>query len=97
MVTLATTFLLSPHAYSYDLCLFLFPIFWIYSQQPRVGFTYYALLIFAIAASGSILTSFGLPILPILLMAIVFESRLRYRFETVPSNPRGQNPGAVYG
>ena len=97
MVTLATTFLLSPHAYSYDLCLFLFPIFWIYSQQPRVGFTYYALLIFAIAASGSILTSFGLPILPILLMAIVFEARLRYRLETVPANPRGQNPGAVYG
>jgi hypothetical protein len=97
LMTLAATFLLSPHAYSYDLCLFLLPIFWIYSQQPRAGFTYYALLIFAIAASGSILTSFDLPILPILLMAIVVESRLRYRLETVPANPRGQNPRAVYG
>ena len=84
LLTLASTFLLSPHAYSYDLCLFLLPVFGIYSQQPRAGFTYYVLLVFAVAASGSILTNFGLPILPILLMAIVFESRLRTRLERMP-------------
>lgn len=97
LMTLATTFLLSPHAYSYDLCLFLLPVFWISSQQPRVGFAYYILFTFAIAISSGFLEAFGLPILPILLMAIVFESRLRNRItqprrdEFQPINPPSAN------
>jgi hypothetical protein len=86
LMTLAATFLLSPHAYSYDLCLFLLPVFWIYSQRPRAGFTYYALLVFAVATSGKVLESLGLPILPILLMAFVFESRLGTRISSQTSH-----------
>lgn len=74
---LCVTFLLSPHAYSYDMCLLLLPIYWIYAQQPRVGFVYYMLLTMAVAAAAMVLQVFSLPILPVLLIGIVCELRLR--------------------
>lgn len=96
LMILAATFLLSPHAYSYDLCLFLLPVFWIYSQRPRAGLTYYALLVFAVAMSGNVLESLGLPILPILLMAIVFESRLGTRISNQTPRTHG-GPSSISG
>jgi hypothetical protein len=77
LLILCVTFLLSPHAYSYDMCVFLLPIFWIFAQQPRVGFVYYMLLTMAVAAAAMVLTILSLPVLPILLVGIVCELRLR--------------------
>lgn len=80
LLVLCGTFLLSPHAYSYDMCLFLLPVFWISAQQPRVGFVYYTLLTLTIAAASMTLSILHLPILPILLVGLVCELRLRTRF-----------------
>jgi hypothetical protein len=77
LLILCATFLLSPHAYSYDMCVFLLPVFWICAQQPRVGFVYYMLLTMAVAAAAMILSILSLPVLPILLVGIVCELRLR--------------------
>ncbi len=77
LLVLCVTFLLSPHAYSYDLCLFLLPIVSIFAQQPRLGFIYFTLLTITIATATAFLNLFSLPVLPILLLAIVSELRLR--------------------
>jgi hypothetical protein len=90
LLILCVTFLLSPHAYSYDMCVFLLPIFWIFAQQPRVGFVYYMLLTMAVAAAAMVLSILSLPVLPILLVGIVCELRLRK-----PSSQCGSEPSAA--
>ena len=79
LLMLCATFLLSPHAYSYDLCLFLLPVFLTWAQQPRMGFAYYALLTMTVAVSAVVLNTLHLPILPIILIGIICEMRLRTR------------------
>jgi hypothetical protein len=79
LFVLAATFLLSPHAYSYDLCVLLLPVLWIGAMQPRLGLIYYTAFAISIAASTAILNAFSLPVLPILLVGVLCEMRLRVR------------------
>ena len=94
LLVLCVTFLLSPHAYSYDLCLFLLPIVSIFAQQPRVGFVYFALLAIAIATATAFLNLFSLPILPVLLLVIVSELRLKSLLSRGKENAQRSNPEA---
>lgn len=87
LLVLCATFLLSPHTFYYDLSMLLLPVLWIYAQQPRAGFAYYAVLTFAVAATDAIQNTFGLPILPILLVGIVCELRLRSRIHPSQNSP----------
>lgn len=79
LLVLCATFLLSPHAYSYDMCLFLLPVFSLCALHPRMGFSYYTLLTMTVAVSAVVLNTLNLPILPIVLIGIVCEMRLRTR------------------
>lgn len=79
LFVIAATFLVSPHAYSYDLCVLLLPVLWIGAMQPRLGLIYYTVFAISIAASTAILDAFSLPVLPILLVGVLCEMRLRLR------------------
>jgi hypothetical protein len=77
LLVFTATLLASPHTYHYDLCLLLLPILWIAVTNTRHGVAYYAVLAIGVSVSHDILDWGQIPILPILLIAIVCELRLR--------------------
>lgn len=79
MMIFAATLLVSPHCYSYDLCVLLLPILWCMGIQSRTGVAYYALIAVATVLASDLLVYLQLPIIPIVLVAIVCELRLRKR------------------
>ncbi len=78
--TLTATFLLSPHAYHYDLVIMLAPIAWIGTIAPRRAIVYYTILAISIASTEFFLKLTGFSILPIVLVAFLCEGRLRNLF-----------------
>ena len=46
---LATTLLISPHTYHYDLCVLLLPILWLVATSPKCGIAYYGMLAVVLA------------------------------------------------
>lgn len=92
LIGLSTTFLLSPHAYSYDLVVFLLPILWIGVQQPVRGLAYFAILAIGNAVALDVYEHLHFPVMPVLLVAILCELRLHGRFSTdAQSKPDGSN------
>jgi len=77
MLVLGTTILLSPHTYHYDLCILLLPILWLAVTAPREGIAYYAMLAVGISVASEAQEVMHLPIVPILLVGMVCELRLR--------------------
>ena len=88
---LATTLLISPHTYHYDLCVLLLPILWLVATAPKCGIAYYGMLAVGLAVAPPMQEYLQIPIVPILLIGIVCELRLR---GVMPSlNPdRGVDP-----
>ena len=56
---------------------FLLPIFWVAYQHPRLALIYYAALVVAVTVSQQVQTLFHIPVIPLLLIGIVCELRLR--------------------
>jgi len=79
MMLFGATLLLSPHTYHYDLCILLLPILWLIGTAPRNGMAYYGLLAIGVTVASNIQELVHIPILPILLLGIVCELRLRGR------------------
>jgi hypothetical protein len=90
MMVFATTLAISPHTYHYDMCILLLPILWLMAKDLRQGAAYFAMLAVGITVGPDILFYFNIPILPILLVGIVCELRLR---SLVPSE--GKNLDSV--
>jgi hypothetical protein len=76
MIIAASTVLLSPHFYHYDLCVLLIPILWLIATEPERGFAYFAMLSVGVVLAGDAVTYLRLPILPLMLVGIVCELRL---------------------
>ncbi len=77
MMLFGTTLLISPHSYHYDLCILLLPILWGIAAAPKQGMAWYGLLAVGVTVAGDVIELFHVPILPIVLVGIVCESRLR--------------------
>jgi hypothetical protein len=77
LMLLGSTILISPHTYHYDLCVLLLPILWLAATSTQRGIAYFAILAIGVAVAGQIQDTFDVPILPILLVGIVCELRLR--------------------
>jgi hypothetical protein len=77
MMMLCTTLLLSPHTYHYDLCILLLPILWLAVVNWRTSFVYYALLAIGVAIAAELQSLLHVPAIPILLIGILCELRLR--------------------
>jgi hypothetical protein len=77
LMVLATTLAISPHTYHYDLCILLLPILWLAATSPRQGFAYYAMLAVGVVIAEDLQELLHIPIVPILLIGIVCELRLR--------------------
>ena len=73
----ASTILISPHTYHYDLCVLLLPILWLAVSATQHGIVCYGLLAIGITVASFIQDYFHIPILPILLVGMVCELRLR--------------------
>ena len=74
---LGSTILISPHTYHYDLCVLLLPILWLAATSTQRGIAYFAILAIGVAVAGNIEDYLHVPTLPILLVGIVCELRLR--------------------
>lgn len=94
---LSATFLLSPHAYSYDLVVFLLPILWIGSKEPVRGLAYFAVLAIGNVIAADVYEHLHFPLMPVLLLAILCELRLHHRLHgtslTVPAIANGVEAG----
>lgn len=77
LLVLATTLAISPHTYHYDLCTLMLPILWLAATSPRQGFAYYAMLAVGVTVAAEVQKLLHVPIVPILLVGIVCELRLR--------------------
>jgi hypothetical protein len=77
LMLLATTLLISPHTYHYDLCVLLLPILWLVATTPKYGFAYYGMLAVGLAVAPQMQEYLQIPIVPILLIGMVCELRLR--------------------
>jgi hypothetical protein len=77
MMMLCTTLLLSPHTYHYDLCILLLPILWLAVVNWRTSFVYYAMLAIGVAIAAELQSLLHVPAIPILLIGILCELRLR--------------------
>ena len=73
---LIVTFLLSPHAYYYDMVVMLVPILWFVTSNPKRGLVYYALLVVSIIAAPTAWSMLGVPLIPIVLLGILVEHGL---------------------
>lgn len=74
---LVVTFLLSPHAYYYDLVILLIPLLWYAAVEPKRCVTYYLLVSASVVIAPLILETIGIPLIPIVLTATMIEQRLR--------------------
>jgi hypothetical protein len=87
LLVYAVTLLVSPHTYHYDLCILLLPILCLVALAPSQGIAYFAMLSVGVAIAADVQTYFGLPVVPLLLIGIVSELRMRTVLHntTVPS------------
>lgn len=74
---LLATFLLSPHAYYYDMMILMVPIFWYLISEPQRGVAYFFVALASVLAAGDFLQIFGLPLIPIVLVGLLTELILR--------------------
>ena len=74
--TLVVTFLLSPHAYYYDLVVMLMPILWYVAIDPKRGIFYYISLATAVVVAPFVLANLGIPLIPVVLAGLMVEQRL---------------------
>ena len=74
---LGATLLISPHTYHYDLCVLLLPILWLATNSTRQGIVYYAILSLGVTIAGDLQELLHIPVIPILLIGIICELRLR--------------------
>ncbi len=77
LMLLATTLLLSPHTYQYDLCVLMLPVLCLCATDSLAGVSTYALLAMGVTLAGEVQNRMNIPVLPILLVGIVCELRLR--------------------
>ncbi len=74
---MVVTLLLSPHAYYYDLVILLVPLLWYAATEPKRSWIYYCLIASSVVIAPITLKFIGIPLIPIVLMATLFEQRLR--------------------
>jgi hypothetical protein len=74
---LLATFLLSPHAYYYDMMILMVPIFWYLISEPQRGVAYFLVACASVLAAGDFLEIFGLPLIPIVMVGLLTELILR--------------------
>lgn len=77
LMVFATTLAISPHTYHYDLCILLLPILWLVATSTRQGSAYYLILSVGVVVAADMQELLHVPIIPILLVGIVCELRLR--------------------
>jgi len=73
---LIATFLLSPHAYYYDLVVMLMPILWYVAMDTKRGLLYFLSLVAAVVLAPLVLETLGIPLIPIVLAGIMIEKGL---------------------
>ena len=76
-MAIGTTLLISPHTYQYDLCILLLPILYLCVSQPKRGMATFGILVLAVTMAEDVQRSVHLPIVPITLLAMICELRLR--------------------
>ena len=74
---IVVTFLLSPHAYYYDLVVLLLPLLWYAAIDPKRSIIYYLSIVASVILSPFVLDTIGIPFIPIVLIGILIEQRLR--------------------
>ena len=84
LMVLATTLAISPHTYHYDLCILLLPILWLVATSSRQGNAYYMMLAVGVVVAADMQELLHVPIIPILLVGIVCELRLRGVLPVIP-------------
>ena len=77
LMLLGSTILISPHTYHYDLCVLLLPILWLIVTDTKRGIACFALLAIGVTVASDVQDYFHIPIVPILLVGMVCEFRLR--------------------
>ena len=77
LMLLGSTILISPHTYHYDLCVLLLPILWLAVTNTMRGIAYFALLAIGVTLASDAQDYFHIPIVPVLLVGLVCELRLR--------------------
>ena len=77
LMLLSSTILISPHTYHYDLCVLLLPILWLAVTDAKRGIAYFALLAIGVSVASDAQDYFHIPIVPIILIGMVCELRLR--------------------
>lgn len=77
MMLLATTLLISPHTYQYDLCVLMLPVLWMCATASKSGVATFALLAMGVTVAGEVQSILNIPVVPIVLVGIVCELRLR--------------------
>ena len=77
MMLLGSTLLLSPHTYHYDLCVLILPILWLIGTSSQRGLAWYGLLAIGVTTASNIQELLHVPVLPILLIGMICELRLR--------------------
>jgi len=77
LMLLGSTILISPHTYHYDLCVLLLPILWLAVTDTKRGIATYALVAIGVTVASDTQVYFHIPIVPILLVGMVCELRLR--------------------
>lgn len=98
LIAFLGTFLISPHAYHYDLSILILPVLWISVRQPQRGVIYFALLSIAIAVSSQVMETLRVPVIAIVLLGLLSELRLRDALaRTVPSSDLPRTKGSLFG
>ena len=77
LMLLGSTILISPHTYHYDLCVLLLPILWLAVTNTERGIATFALVAIGVTVASDAQDYFHIPIVPILLVGMVCELRLR--------------------
>ena len=77
LMLFAVTLLVSPHTYHYDMCVLLLPILWLACTDSKRGLAYYAMLSVGVVMAGDMQEYLHIPLVPVLLIGIVAELRLR--------------------
>jgi hypothetical protein len=85
---LIVTFLLSPHSYYYDLVVLLAPLMWYAVTDLRRGVAYYLFISASIVLSPMALSTIGIPLIPLVLVAVMIERRLTQ--VAIPGPVRGR-------
>ena len=100
LMIFGSTILISPHTYHYDLCVLLLPILWLAASATQHGIVCYGLLAIGITVASLVQDYLHFPILPILLVGIVCELRLRGAMRLEPealAEPRRRKSASASG